>query len=76
MMTKFESRFMRVATMEEPCQMSEDELKEEFERFQEQAIDLLMSDAGYLAIDFTLNDLHTRLDSVTQGKKILVRGAL
>ena len=67
---------MRVATMEEPCQMSEDELKEEFERFQKQAIDLLMSDAGYLVIDFALNDMHSRLKSVTQGKKILFRGAL
>ena len=63
-----ESRFMRVA-LSGSSQMTEVELNTEFERFQHEVRNLLMSDIGYLAIDFTLCDLLAQLEGVVCGKK-------
>ena len=49
--------------------MTEVELNTEFERFQHEVRNLLMSDIGYLAIDFTLRDLLAQLEGVVCGKK-------
>ena len=69
MMTKFESRFMDVATAGTPCQMTNDELSAEFCKFQNEVLGVLMSENGYLAIDYTLNDLLAQLDSIRSKKK-------
>ena len=49
--------------------MTEVELNTEFERFQHEVCNLLMSDNGYLAIDFTLRDLLAQLEGAVCGKK-------
>ena len=49
--------------------MTDVELNTEFERFQHKVRNLLMSDIGYLAIDFTLRDLLAQLEGVVCGKK-------
>ena len=64
----FESRFMEAATAGTPCQMTNDELSAEFCKFQNEVLGVLMSENGYLAIDYTLNDLLAQLDSI-RGKK-------
>ena len=63
-----ESRFMQVA-LSGGSQMTEVELNTEFERFQHEVRNLLMSNNGYLAIDFTLRDLLAQLEGVVRGKK-------
>lgn len=63
-----ESRFMQVA-LSGGSQMNDVELNTEFERFQHEVRNLLMSDNGYLAIDFTLRDLLAQLEGVVCGKK-------
>lgn len=63
-----ESHFMQVA-LSGGSQMTDVELNTEFERFQHEVRNLLMSDNGYLAIDFTLRDLLAQLESVVCGKK-------
>ena len=63
-----ESRFMQVA-LSGSSQMTDVELNTEFERFQHEVRNLLMSDNGYLAIDFTLRDLLAQLEGVVCGKK-------
>ena len=55
--TLFDSRFIRVAINGLPDEMSQAELDTEFENFQDAMRKLLFSDEGYIAIDFTLNDL-------------------
>lgn len=67
--TLFESRFMQVALSGGNHQMTDEELNTEFERFQHEVRNLLMSDIGYLAIDFTLRDLLVQLEGVVCGKK-------
>lgn len=69
MKTNFESHFMEVATAIKSCQLSNDEFNAEFLMFQNDVIGVLMSDKGYLAIDFLLRDLLAQLDSVPRGKK-------
>lgn len=64
----FESRFMQAA-LSGGSQMTDVELNTEFERFQHEVRNLLMSDNGYLAIDFTLRDLLVQLEGVVCGKK-------
>ncbi len=64
----FESRFMQVA-LSGGSQMTDVELNTEFERFQHEVRNLLMSDNGYLTIDFTHRDLLAQLESVVCGKK-------
>lgn len=64
----FESRFMRVA-LSGSSQMTDVELNTEFERFQHEVRSLLMSDNGYLAIDFILRDLLAQLEGAVYGKK-------
>ena len=64
----FESRFMQVA-LSGGSQMTDVELNTEFERFQHEMRNLLMSDNGYLAIDFTLRDLLAQLEGAVCGKK-------
>lgn len=64
----FESRFMQVA-LSGGSQMTDVELNTEFERFQHEVRNLLMSDNGYLVIDFTLRDLLVQLEGVVCGKK-------
>ena len=64
----FESRFMQVA-LSGGSQMTDVELNSEFERFQHEVRNLLMSDNGYLAIDFTLRDLLAQLEGAVCGKK-------
>ena len=69
----FESRFMQAA-LSGGSQMTDVELNTEFERFQHEVRNLLMSDNGYLAIvylaiDFTLRDLLAQLEGVVCGKK-------
>lgn len=64
----FESRFMQVA-LSGGSQLTDVELNTEFERFQHEVRNLLMSDIGYLAIDFTLRDLLAQLEGVVCGKK-------
>ena len=63
-----ESRFMQVA-LSGGSQMTDVELNTEFERFQHEVRNLLMSDNGYLTIDFTLRDLLAQLEGVVCGKK-------
>lgn len=63
-----ESRFMQV-TLSGGSQMTDVELNTEFESFQHEVRNLLMSDNGYLAIDFTLRDLLAQLEGVVCGKK-------
>ena len=63
-----ESRFMQVA-LSGGSQMTDVELNTEFERFQHEVRNLLMSNNGYLAIDFTLRDLLAQLEGVVRGKK-------
>lgn len=63
-----ESRFMQVA-LSGGSQMTDVELNTEFERFQHEVRNLLMSDNGYLTIDFTLRDLLAQLEGVTHSKK-------
>ena len=63
-----ESRFMQVA-LSGGSQMTDVELNTEFERFQHEVRNLLMSDNGYLTIDFTLRDLLVQLEGVVCGKK-------
>ena len=63
-----ESRFMQVA-LSDGSQMTDVELNTEFERFQHEVRNLLMSDNGYLTIDFTLRDLLAQLEGVVCGKK-------
>lgn len=63
-----ESHFMQVA-LSGCSQMTDVELNTEFERFQHEVRNLLMSDNGYLAIDFTLRDLLAQLEGVVCGKK-------
>ena len=63
-----ESRFMQVA-LSDGSQMTDVELNTEFERFQHEVRNLLMSDNGYLTIDFTLRDLLVQLEGVVCGKK-------
>lgn len=69
MRISFESCFMKVATAGAPSQMTDVELNAEFERFQYEVRSLLMSDRGYLAIDYILNDLLAQLDGIVRGKK-------
>ena len=64
----FESRFMQAA-LSGGSQMTDVELNTEFERFQHEVCKLLMSDIGYLAIDFTLRDLLVQLEGVVCSKK-------
>lgn len=64
-----ESRFMEVATAGTPCQMSDEELNIEFSNFQNDVLGVLMSNRGYLAIDYILNDLLAQLDGIVRGKK-------
>lgn len=64
----FESRFMQVA-LSSSSQMTNEELNTEFERFQHEVRNLLMSDNGYLTIDFTLRDLLAQLEGAVCGKK-------
>lgn len=68
MRANFESRFMQVA-LSGGSQMTDVELNTEFERFQHEVRNLLMSDNGYLTIDFTLRDLLAQLEGVTHSKK-------
>ena len=68
MKTNFESRFMQVA-LSGGSQMTDVELHTVFERFQHEVRNLLMSDYGYLTIDFTLRDLLAQLEGVVCGKK-------
>lgn len=68
MRTIFESRFMQVA-LSGGSQLTDVELNTEFEHFQREVRNLLMSDIGYLAIDFTLRDLLAQLEGVVCGKK-------
>ena len=63
-----ESRFMQVA-LSGGSQMTEVELNTEFERFQHEVRNLLMSDNGYLTIDFTIRDLLAQLEGAMCGKK-------
>ena len=63
-----ESRFMQVA-LSGGSQMTDVELNTEFERFQHEVRNLLMSVNGYLTIDFTLRDLLAQLEGVVCGKK-------
>ena len=63
-----ESRFMQVA-LSGGSQMTDVELNTEFERFQHEVRNLLMSDNGYLTIDFTLRDLLAQLEGVVCSKK-------
>ena len=63
-----ESRFMQVA-LSGGSQMTDVKLNTEFERFQHEVRNLLMSDNGYLTIDFTLRDLLAQLEGVVCGKK-------
>lgn len=65
----FESCFMKAATAGAPSQMTDVELTAEFESFQCEVRSLLMSDRGYLAIDYILNDLLAQLDGIVRGKK-------
>lgn len=69
MKTNFESRFMDVAIAGTPCQMTNEELNAEFYKFQKDVRDVLMSDRGYLAIDYILNDLLAQFDGIVRGKK-------
>ena len=62
-----ESRFMQVA-LPGGSQMTDVELNAEFESFQHDVRELLMSDNGYLAIDFILRDLLAQLEGVVCGK--------
>ena len=64
----FESHFMQVA-LSGSSQMTDVELNTEFEHFQHEVRNLLMSDNGYLAIDFTLRDLLAQLEGAVCGKK-------
>lgn len=64
-----ESRFMQVALSGDSSQMTDVELNSEFESFQHDVRELLMSDNGYLAIDFILRDLLAQLDNTVRGKK-------
>ena len=64
----FESRFMQVA-LPGGSQMTDVELNTEFECFQHEVRNILMSDNGYLTIDFTLRDLLAQLEGVVRGKK-------
>ena len=68
MKTNFESRFMQVA-LSGGSQMTDVELTAEFESFQCEVRNLLMSDNGYLIIDFTLRDLQAQFDGIVRGKK-------
>ncbi len=68
MKTIFESRFMEVA-LSGGSQMTDLELTTKFEGFQHEMRSLLMSDKGYLVIDFTLRDLLAQLEGVVCGKK-------
>jgi len=68
MKTSFESRFMAVA-LSGGSQMTNDELTAEFESFQREMRNLLMSDKGYLVIDFALRDLLAQLKGAVYGKK-------
>ena len=68
MSANFESRFMQVA-LSGGSQMTDVELTAEFESFQREVRSLLMSDNGYLVIDFTLRDLLAQLEVVVRGKK-------
>ena len=63
-----ESRFMQVA-LSGGSQLTDVELNTEFEHFQREVRNLLMSDIGYLAIDFTLRDLLVQLEGVVCSKK-------
>ena len=67
--TLFDSRFIRVAINGLPVEMSQAELDTEFENFQDAMRKLLFSDEGYIAIDFTLNDLPAMLCEVRNCKK-------
>ena len=60
---------MQVALSGNNSQMTDVELLAEFENFQRSVCDLLMSDKGYLAIDFILHDLLAQLEGVVRGKK-------
>ena len=64
-----ESRFMQVTLSGDSSQMTDVELNTEFESFQHNVRELLMSDNGYLAIDFILRDLLAQLDNTVRGKK-------
>lgn len=68
MKTNFESRFMQVA-LSGGGQMTDVELTAEFESFQREVRTLLMSDNGYLVIDFTLRDLLAQFDGIVRCKK-------
>lgn len=68
MKTNFESRFMQVA-LSGGSQMTNVELTAEFECFQHEVRNLLMSDNGYLVIDFTLRDLLAQFDGIVRCKK-------
>lgn len=68
MRANFESRFMQVA-LSGGSQMTDVELTVEFESFQHEVRSLLMSDNGYLVIDFTLRDLLAQLEGVVRCKK-------
>ena len=63
-----ESRFMQVA-LSGGSQMTDVELNTEFERFQHEVRNLLMSDNGYLTIDFILRDVLAQLDGAVCRKK-------
>lgn len=69
MKTNFESRFMEVATAATPCPMTNEELAVEFCKFQNEVLGVLMSENGYLAIDYILNDLLAQLEGIVRGKK-------
>ena len=60
---------MQVALSDGNHQMTDVELNAEFENFQRDVRELLMSNKGYLAIDFTLHDLLAQLESAVCGKK-------
>ena len=64
-----ESRFMQVTLSGDSSQMTDVELNAEFESFQHDVRELLMSDNGYLASDFILRDLLAQLDNTVRGKK-------
>lgn len=68
MRANFESRFMQVA-LSGGSQMTNVELTAEFECFQHEVRNLLMSDNGYLVIDFTLRDLLAQFDGIVRCKK-------
>ena len=65
---------MEVVATGAPCQMTNEELNAQFCKFQNDLLGVLMSDRGYLAIDYILNDLLAQLDGIVRGKKMNTYG--